>query len=95
MTVAALAQHTGERFDAIVRSRERTVQGLAERRARLADVLRVSDDLFLREINVFTFNPGVVTLTADLSGAYVENLLIQDGSQLVLAETPFYAESGS
>ncbi len=24
-----------------------------------ADVLRVSDDLFLREINVFTFNPGV------------------------------------
>lgn len=31
--------------------------------------------------------PGVVTLTADLSGAYVENLLIQDGSQLVLAET--------
>ncbi|MEA2124853.1 MAG: hypothetical protein QOI80_1635 [Solirubrobacteraceae bacterium] len=39
MSVAALAEHTGERFASIVRARERTATGLAERRARLSGVV--------------------------------------------------------
>jgi hypothetical protein len=38
MSVAALAEQTGERFDAIVAARERTERGLVERRARLDGV---------------------------------------------------------
>lgn len=39
MTVAALAEHTGERFDTIARARERTAAGLTERRTRLGEVV--------------------------------------------------------
>jgi hypothetical protein len=39
MTVAALAEQTGERFEAIARARERTAEGLAERRRRLDGVV--------------------------------------------------------
>ncbi|MEA2172357.1 MAG: hypothetical protein QOF76_5657 [Solirubrobacteraceae bacterium] len=39
MTVAALAEHTGERFPAVMAARERTAAGLAERRERLADIV--------------------------------------------------------
>jgi hypothetical protein len=39
MSVAALAERTGERFDAVLQARERTQQGLAERRARLDGVV--------------------------------------------------------
>ena len=39
MSVAALAEHTGEGFASILRARERTAAGLAERSARLADVV--------------------------------------------------------
>src|SRR3954469_18021342 len=39
MSVAALAEHTGEAFGSIVRARERTAAGLAERRKRLEGVV--------------------------------------------------------
>src|SRR3954451_12561215 len=39
MSVAALAEHTGEAFGSIVRARERTAAGLAERRSRLDGVV--------------------------------------------------------
>ena len=39
MSVAALAEQTGEAFDAIARARKRTATGLAERRARLDGVV--------------------------------------------------------
>jgi hypothetical protein len=39
MSVAALAEHTGEAFDSILRARERTAAGLAERRERLSGVV--------------------------------------------------------
>ena len=43
MSVAALAEQTGERFEAIAAARERTATGLAERRERLKDVV-LDDD---------------------------------------------------
>lgn len=39
MSVAALAEHTGEAFASILRARERTAAGLTERRDRLSGVL--------------------------------------------------------
>ncbi len=58
-----------------------------------ADVLRVSDDLFLREINVFTFNPGVDvairTRRFERSRVGIEKLF-DDG--LVIASATWYQD---
>ncbi len=43
MSVVALAEHTGERFDSILAARARTAEGLAERRARLEGVVLDAD----------------------------------------------------